>query len=114
VIWLIAFRVASSGERPSSLMMRSTFSTTTIASSTRMPMASTMPNIVSTLMEKPNASIEANVPSRATGTTIVGMRVARRFWRKRNITRNTSTIASTSVFNTSSMEIWTKADVSSG
>ena len=50
-IWLIALRVASSGGRPSVLMMRSTFSTTTIASSTTMPITSTMPNIVSTLIE---------------------------------------------------------------
>jgi len=47
----IALRVASLGGSPSSAMMRSTFSTTTIASSTRMPTASTMPNMVSMLME---------------------------------------------------------------
>ena len=51
VIWLIALRVASFGGSPSSAMMRSTFSTTTIASSTRMPTASTMPNMVSMLIE---------------------------------------------------------------
>ncbi len=51
VIWPMALRVASRGDRPSSLMMRSTFSTTTMASSTRMPIASTMPNMVSTLIE---------------------------------------------------------------
>jgi hypothetical protein len=34
-------------------MIRSTFSMTTMASSTRMPIASTMPNRVSTLIEKP-------------------------------------------------------------
>ncbi len=51
MIWPIAFLVASRGGRPSSLMMRSTFSTTTIASSTRMPTASTIANIVSTLIE---------------------------------------------------------------
>src|SRR3546814_3718626 len=54
--------------------MRSTFSITTIASSTRMPIASTMPNIVSTLIEKPNISSVAKVPSSATGTTMVGIR----------------------------------------
>ena len=43
VISAIAFLVASAGESPgSSSMMRSTFSTTTIASSTRMPIASTI------------------------------------------------------------------------
>ena len=50
-IWPIAFLVASFGGSPSSLMMRSTFSTTTMASSTRMPTASTMPNMVSMLIE---------------------------------------------------------------
>jgi len=51
VIWSIDLRVASLGERPSSAMTRSTFSITTMASSTRRPMARTMPNIVSVLME---------------------------------------------------------------
>ena len=51
VICDIAFRVASFGGRPSSVMMRSTFSTTTMASSTRMPTASTMPNMESMLIE---------------------------------------------------------------
>ena len=75
VICDIAFRVASFGGRPSSAMMRSTFSTTTMASSTRMPTASTMPNIVSILMEYPAAISIAQVPSSATGTTMVGMMV---------------------------------------
>ena len=48
------------GARPGSddipaAMLRSTFSTTTIASSTTMPIASTRPNSVSMLSEKPNA-----------------------------------------------------------
>jgi len=43
--------VASRAERPSSSMMRSTFSTTTIASSTSNPIDSTMPNRVSVLIE---------------------------------------------------------------
>ena len=47
----IDFFVASYGESPSSLMTRSTFSTTTIASSTRSPIARTMANIVSMLIE---------------------------------------------------------------
>ena len=36
-------------------MRRSTFSSTTIASSTTMPIASTMPNSVSVLIEKPKS-----------------------------------------------------------
>ena len=74
-IWRIALRVASSGDNPSSLMMRSTFSTTTMASSTTIPITSTMPNMVSTLIEKPSASSVPNVPKRAMGTTMVGMMV---------------------------------------
>ena len=43
VIWAIAFFVASLGDRSgSSSMTRSTFSTTTIASSTTIPIASTI------------------------------------------------------------------------
>ena len=70
-----ALRVASRGGSPSSLMIRSTFSTTTIASSTTMPITSTMPNMVRTLIEKPMASSAPKVPSKATGTTSVGIRV---------------------------------------
>ena len=75
VICVMALRVASRGGSPSSDMMRSTFSTTTIASSTRMPMARTIANSVSMLMESPIISSVAQVPSSATGTTMVGMRV---------------------------------------
>jgi hypothetical protein len=51
-------------------------------------------------------------PSRATGTTMVGMKVARKFCRKTNITMKTSTIASASVISTSSIEIDTNRLVS--
>ena len=51
VICFIDLCVASTGESPSSLITRSTFSTTTIASSTRRPMASTIANMVSMLAE---------------------------------------------------------------
>lgn len=47
---LMALWAASRGRMPSS-MWRSMFSTTTIASSTTMPIASTSPNRVSTLIE---------------------------------------------------------------
>ena len=46
----IALTVASCALRPRS-MLRSAFSTTTIASSTTMPIASTRPNSVSVLIE---------------------------------------------------------------
>ncbi|MNC14592.1 hypothetical protein D3C75_623780 [compost metagenome] len=73
--WPMALTVASAGDRPSSAMIRSTFSTTTMASSTRMPMASTMPNMVIMFTEKPISFITISVPSRHTGTTIDGISV---------------------------------------
>ena len=93
-------------------MMRSTFSTTTMASSTSRPMASTMANMVSMLMEKPNSPSTAKVPRITTGTAMVGISVARMFPMNRYMTRNTSTIASKSVLTTSSMATFTKGVVS--
>jgi len=112
VIWSMDFAVASRGGRPSSLMIRSTFSTTTMASSTSRPMASTMANMVSMLMENPKSPRTAKVPRITTGTAIVGMRVARMFPMKRYMTRKTSPIASKSVLNTSLMATRTKGVVS--
>ena len=74
-IWPMALTVACRGGSPSSLMIRSTFSTTMMASSTTMPITSTMPNIVSTLMDMPSESSTPKVASSATGTTMVGMSV---------------------------------------
>ena len=51
VISFIDLRVASMGDKPSSDITRSTFSTTTMASSTSRPMASTRPNMVRVLIE---------------------------------------------------------------
>ncbi|CSP98179.1 Uncharacterised protein [Shigella sonnei] len=82
-------------------MTRSTFSTTTMASSTSNPIASTIPNIVNVLMVKPTADKIANVPRITTGTAIVGMIVARKFCKNRYMTRKTRMIASTSVLKTS-------------
>ena len=112
VIWLMDFLVASFGGRPSSVMMRSTFSTTTMASSTNRPMARTTPNMVRVLMENPKAAMTPNVPSKTTGTAMVGMSVARMFCKNRYMTRNTRAMASASVFTTSSTEARTKGVVS--
>src|SRR5262249_61763746 len=49
-------------------MFRSTFSTTTMASSTTMPMAKTRPNNDSALIENPIGNMTAKVPIRETGT----------------------------------------------
>ena len=54
-------------------MLRSVFSTTTIASSTTSPIARIMPNSVSMLIEKPNTSMPTSAPRIDTGTASVGM-----------------------------------------
>ncbi len=97
----IASTAARYADLPNSRMCRSMFSTTTIASSTTMPMASTMPNSVSVLIEKPNSLTKAKVPISDTGMVRAGMMVLRQFCRNRNITSTTSSNASPRVFNTS-------------
>ena len=114
VIWRMALRVASSGLRCSSRMMRSTASTTTMASSTTMPIASTIANSDSWLMEKPTTYMPRSVPSSAAGTTSVGMSVARKFCRNTSITRNTSATASMSVIATSRIATLMKVVESNG
>ncbi len=79
----IASREASRGPRPLSCMIFSTASTTTIASSTTMPIASTSPNSVSMLIEKPISSMPAAVPTSDTGIASSGMMVARTLPRNR-------------------------------
>jgi len=59
------------GRKPFLAHDRSTFSTTTMASSTRRPMDSTMANMVSILMEKPKKPSTAKVPKSTTGTAMV-------------------------------------------
>ena len=71
----MAFLVAFLGDRPSSAIIRSTFSTTTMASSTTIPITSTMANIVITLMDIPRYGITANAPNSEIGTTMVGISV---------------------------------------
>ena len=107
----IAWCAAASGLRPSS-MLRSTFSTTTIASSTTMPIASTSPNSVSVLIEKPSRYSAANVPTIDTGTAISGMIEARQVCRNRITTSTTSSTASSSVVTTALIESRTKMVVS--
>ena len=78
----IALSVASRGAIPAS-MWCSTASTTTMASSTTRPIASTRPNSDSVLIEKPRTGNTANVPMSDTGTATIGMNVARQFCRNR-------------------------------
>ena len=91
---------------------RSTFSITTMASSTTMPMASTRPNRVSRLIEKPSAYMPAKVPTSDTGIASTGISVARQFCRNTKTTSTTSSRASKKVLTTSSMEICTNLVVS--
>ena len=69
-----------------------------------MPIASTRPNSVSALIEKPKTCITANVPMIETGTAISGMIEARQVCRNRMTTSTTSATASSSVWMTASME----------
>ncbi len=77
------------------------FSITTMASSTTMPVASTIPKRVRVLMENPKSFTNVKVPTRETGMVMAGMSVLRQFCRNRNITRMTRTMASARVTSTS-------------
>jgi hypothetical protein len=68
-----------------------------MASSTTMPMHSTMANSVSRLTLKPSTAIAANAPTTVMGTVVPGTRVARQLCRKARMTSSTSTPASISV-----------------
>ena len=85
-------------------MMRSTFSTTTMASSTTRPMASTSPSRVRMLSEKPKMSMNPKVPMSEMGTATMGMTVARQLCKERNTTTITRKRASNSVLYTSWMD----------
>ncbi len=100
----MAWYVASRADKPAA-MLRSTFSTTTIASSTTMPIASTMPNSDSALIVNPNASSSEKVPMMDTGTASSGMMEARQVCRNSTTTSTTKTMASSSVCTTASM-LW--------
>ena len=77
-----------------------------------MPIASTRPNIVSVLIEKPSSGKKMNVPTSATGTVISGMIVARKLWRNTNTTILTRMNASISVWTIDSMLASTEGVVS--
>src|SRR5262249_1344917 len=91
---------ASAGDMPSR-MLRSTFSTTTIASSTTMPTANTSPNRARLLTDMPAAARIVKVPISETGIAMTGMIVARQFCRKMKTTPTTSRIATNMVTMTS-------------
>ncbi len=95
-------------------MTRSTFSTTTMASSTNRPTASTIANIVRLLIEKCAAARTPQVPSSTIGTAMVGISVARTFCRNSSMIRNTRRMASPRVFATSVIDCLTNGAASSG
>ncbi|OPZ73941.1 MAG: hypothetical protein BWY82_00927 [Verrucomicrobia bacterium ADurb.Bin474] len=80
-----------------SRMMRSVFSSTTIASSTTIPMARMSPKRVIMLMVNPSMAIPAKVPMIEIGTAIMGMMVARTLPRKMKTTHSTRIRASMKV-----------------
>ncbi len=84
---------ASRGDRPSA-MWRSTLSTTTIASSTTMPIASTSPNSDRLLSENPNIAMKKNVPTSEIGMARMGMIAARHVCRNSTTTSTTRITAS--------------------
>ena len=96
---------ASRGCRPAAIL-RSTFSTTTMASSTTMPTASTSPNKVRLLSVKPNIAMKKNVPISDIGIATSGMTAARQVCRKRMTTSTTSRIASRIVSCTAFTDSW--------
>ncbi len=92
VISLIAVMAACLGVIPSAIY-RDVLSTTTIASSTTIPIARTIPNRDSMFNENPSPDIIANVPTRETGMATTGTTVARQSCRKMKITRTTRMMA---------------------
>ena len=90
----------------------STASTTTIASSTTIPIASTKPKSVRLLRLKPIAAMTANVPMIATGTAIKGMTADRQFCKNNRTTTATRITASRRVLNTSMIDSRMKGVVS--
>src|SRR3546814_1861297 len=89
------------------------FSTTTMASSTTRPIASTIASKVKRLREKPNASISAAEPTSDSGIVTTGISTARRDPRNRKITTTTMRIASISVCVTSSRSEEHKSELQS-
>ena len=96
----VPMMAARNGDSPS-LMWRSTFSRTTIASSTTRPMASTIARSVIKFHEKPIACITIATPINESGIVTIGIITARNEPRNKVITTSTITAASRMVFTTS-------------
>ena len=94
---------ACTGGLPSS-RCRWMFSTTTMASSTTSPIASTIASSVSRLMLNPITSIRLQTPTSDSGMVTTGMITERNDARNRKITTTTMMTASPRVFSTSSID----------
>ena len=97
---LMAWRVASRASLMPFSIFAMTASTTTMASSTTVPMASTRANSVRMFSEKPASETMAKVPNSETIIEIEGMMVALKFCKKKNTTSTTRMMAMTSVSTT--------------
>src|SRR5215831_12417314 len=95
---------ASNGDIPECIL-RSTFSTTTIASSTTIPTASTRPNSDRLFSDIPNIASTAKVPISDTGIAMQGMIVARQFCKNTNTTPTTKSMAMKIVTTTSLIDL---------
>src|SRR5262249_8722372 len=89
-------------------------STTTMASSTTMPIASTIANTAEKLTVNPSAAMAANAPMMVTGTVVAGISIARQSCRNTRMTTSTRTAASYSVLYTSWIDCSTNLVVSKG
>ena len=88
-----------------SRMFRSTFSTTTMASSTTRPTASTMASSVSRFTVKPNTCMRKTAPMSETGIATSGTSTVRSEPRNRKMTTMTISTVSVSVWTTSWMAL---------
>jgi len=96
--------VASGADKPSSCICRLTFSTTTIASSTTIPMARISANKEMVLMVKPRAASAIKLPISETGMVAEGMSVARQSLKKMKVTITTRAKVINKVSTTSCRE----------
>ena len=85
-------------------MRRWMFSISTMASSTTMPMASTMASSVSTLIEAPKNAITMKAAMTETGIATMATMVERQSRRKTRMTRMTRPMPSTRVCSTPLIE----------
>ena len=108
----IASHVAAYEERYPASNRLCTASTTIIALSTTVPMASTNANNVRRLIENPATAIKANVPMMETKMEMVGINVERKSCKNKYTTKTTNSIETRSVMITSLMEAFKKRLVS--